>query len=498
MTHHNSIAQVGRGSDNMNKITMAQLFGLIGTEVDVHSNPESTYFRSQRVTFAPFAIQELTYEISNARFGSSFHKAVDKDIDLVLDVAVRIFRPAIAAEPLETRGDRRSRGTSSAYPVVSSCAPCADADREFFGTYGETTLKENIDAHMRSLGAAPEGRATLPVEEASVSTDDRLPEMFVHYANSFATAAVKSVTVKSANQELDTLHRVNIFIWSELCITMSQRAGYDENVGRAYSRRDLIEQSSRDTWLYQELPFWFCKADKALAPCCGYFSTLSFTVELESLHRLVVRSGPDVEVVHAATSAPLNTDHFKVFLDMTAVMLEEEERQRFVEVPYDSVIRLHGHVTKNLVAGNNEHPEVTVETEHAVTAINWVVQRECNVDENDFFAFGSNVGADPILAAYIKFGSNVREAQREATQWRRRQNRKYPSQPREAVYSYVLALDPCSSQPSGAAGMSRFMNFTIAMTLAPGLERERLTVHVCYEYENIIKHRNNTVGLAWT
>lgn len=498
MPPRNSIAHVGRGSDSLNKITMAQLFGSIGTEVDVHSNPESTYFRSQRVTFAPFAIQELTYEIPNARFGSSFQKAVDKDIDLVLDASVRFMRPAIAAERLETRGDRRMRGTSSAYPVVSSCAPCAETDRAFFGTYGEASLKENIDAHMRSLGAAPESRGHLPAEDVSVSTGDELPEMFVHYANSFATAAVKSVTVKSANQELDTLHRVNIFVWSELCITMSQRAGYDESVGRAYSRRDLIEQSSRDTWLYQQLPFWFCKADKALAPCCGYFSTLSFTVELEALHRLVVRSGTDVEVLHAASSAPLNGDHFKVFLDMTAVMLEDEERQRFVEVPYDSVIRLHGYATKNLIAGGTEQPEITVETEHAVTAINWVVQRECNVDENDFFAFGSNVGTDPIQAATIKFGSNVREAQREATQWRLRQNRKYPSQPREAVYSYVLALDPCSNQPSGAAGMSRFMSFTIAMTLAPGLERERLIVHVCYEYENIIKHRNNTVGLAWT
>lgn len=468
---------------------VAQTAYMIGIDHAIHKSPEHTYFRERWVTFAPFSFETLSHPVQNAGYGRTGTVALGKLSDLVYKVFLRYHRHAIEAK------DDPSQ-PSSQFPFPADCTPCAAEDRAYFSSLAGGDLSAGIDEYVTRHGGVASGRAALPIEGDAAADDGEPAEVWAHYTNSYATAAASSVTAMVGHAPLDTLSRTAIFVWSELCVTASQRVGYNEMVGRAYSRADLIKASKQEQMLYQELPFWHTSTPaKALGIICGLYSPVEYHIQFARLQEMVVRSGPNVRVVKAGTSSELTDNDLRVWLDAVHIYLEQAERDRFGLSPYDLIVSMH----KQYVFPTTGKRQVAcpVQIAHAFTDVNFVVQRECNVKANDHFALGGQLGVDPIDSAEITFAGTVRMQRREAQFWRLVANRAYPSQPEQPVYSALFCLDPCSSKPNGNAGGARFDGFTLNLWLAPGLERESLLVHVLVKYQNILKMRNGVIGPAF-
>ena len=468
---------------------LAQPGYMIGIDFALNKNPRHTHFRDRWVPYAQFSFETLSHTVENARYGETGIVRFGKLSDLVWKTYLRYVRCGIEG--------KASGSPSTQFPhVADECGPCGASDRAYFTTLGAGDLEAGIDAHIAdNYGGVASGAESAKITPAAAEGDAE-PEAFAHYCNVYATAAATKITAMCGSQPLDTLTRTHIFKWSETEISASQRMGYNEMVGRAYSRKALVADSMQEKVLYQEIPFWHTSTpSKALAIICGLYSPVEYHIQFAPLREMVVRSGPEVRVVKAGTDTELSEGDLRVSLDAVHIYLQSTERDRFGLTPYDLIVPMHKQ--HNFTVTGQSVVSLAVQCPHLVTEVNWTVQRKCHRAANEHFNFSGRLGMDPIHSAAIEFAGAVPHQQREAPFWRLVQNRCHTAIPSEHIYSCQFSLCPESSKPNGGAGLARFDGLTVKLWLAPGLEQEEVHIDVLLTYQQLLKMRNGVIGRAF-
>ena len=472
---------------------IAQTAYKIGMDHALNTKPKHTFFRHRWLSYAPFAIETLSHTIQNARFGADNVGAGDacKLSDLVYKASVRYVIPALDAVV-----SKDGSGRNYPCPPKGCDTACARDDISYFSMVGDGDVTAGIQKYLTErYGASVKDRVATSIEAGADRGDDG--EVWCHWVDQIATVLTKKVTVSTGTQPVDALSRRGLFVWSELTVSASHRVGYNEMIGRSYSREDLIADSKRERVVYQELPFWHTTTPaKAFASIASLYSPLRYSFQFAPLEECIIRSAPNVRVLKAKNGTELNESDLKANIDLSHIYLETYERDRFGTTPYDLVVSLHSEQTFHTVGTSRKL--VHIESSHLATELNWMIQRKCATASNDHFSGSGLLGLDPMFSAAVKFGGVMRQQEREGTFYRLVQNRQlHTAIPDSFIYTYGFCLAPEADKPTGGAGLARFNGVSLDIKLQAGLEQEDIEIWTMLTTLNLLKHRDMCCGTAF-
>lgn len=485
---------IGSGGQSVGAIAQNQY--MVGMDFAVHAKPKSTFWRHKTTPYAQFSMENTLYSFRNAQWGIWNTVTVPKSMDLIYLAALRYVRPALKTE-------WHDRAVTPNFPsYVNECKRCTETERELMSSLSgkDKSVSSGLDKFLAKNSINPEGRGTFEIETEDKEEENPQENMWAHWVNDFATVATKCVKMVLLDQVVDSITSLNMYVWDQLAVSASQRSGWDEMVGHADCREDLIADSKRERVLYRELPFWHTTPQKAYTMIAGLYTKCEYQVKFARIEECIVRSHPNVKVLDYNTGNPIETTKMDVSLDLTNVFLQTAERDRFGLTPYDVVIHCHEQYDFEINSrnGNGRKFKFHVPTPHLVSEINWVFRRRCNIEANDHFNTSGLNGDDPMFSASIDFANAPRHVTREAAFWRLRQNQFHTSIPSDAfIYTYTFCLEPESDNVTGGASMSRFDGFTLNVTVQEGLQYESVILSIMVRVINLLKHREGAIGTAF-
>lgn len=320
-------------------------------------------------------------------------------------------------------------------------------------------------------------------------------EIFVHYVNAPATATIQQASFRVNNMECDIFTRLSLFVYGELSVGASKRDGYNAMVGKYDTREELILASKRRAIYYQIIPFFFCRyITQILGVVCGLYSTPELTLMLAPLDQLIVRSHANVAVLNASTNTALKESDVDVSVDMVKIVMQEDERERFQNMPYDVIVTLHGQ--DSVQTKNSDSALVTYKCGHNITAVHWVVQRMAALEQNDHFSTAGLLGEHPIAHAEVRAGMSVRCMSREPEFWQLQthMNHEVTVPTSSYIYSSYFCLQSKVSTPNGGNQFGRYGGLGVFVQLQPGLENELVRVSIFVEFMMLFKYEGGAMG----
>jgi len=175
---------------------------------------------------------------------------------------------------------------------------------------------------------------------------------------------------------------------------------------------------------------------------------------------------------------------------VTYVYLDQNERAKFAEGAFESVIPQHQHyiqtvdqnVTTQFGTGSNKIVRNDLTFNHTVMELYWVVRLRnhedfkdtspCHNLYNDWFNFSGPkdivtlLPIDPVRSARLLLNNANRWEQREGRYFRLVQPYQHHTNiPDKFIYSYSFALQPQDIQPSGTCNFSRIDSTVLELEL---------------------------------
>jgi hypothetical protein len=175
---------------------------------------------------------------------------------------------------------------------------------------------------------------------------------------------------------------------------------------------------------------------------------------------------------------------------VTYVYLDQNERAKFAEGAFESVIPQHQHfaqtvdqnVTSVFATGSNKIQRFDLTFNHTVMELFWVVRlgahgntpetTPCTNLNNEWFNFSgpkdivTTLPIDPVRSARLLLNNANRWEQREGRYFRLVQPYQHHTNiPDKFIYCYSFALQPQDIQPSGTCNFSRIDSTTLELDL---------------------------------
>ena len=321
----------------------------------------------------------------------------------------------------------------------------------------------------------------------------------VHWANALGHAMLKDSSLEIGNNTIDSVTGLYLEIKHELESTID--IDTNELVYRSNNANQLINWTNNGntkdldgaafTQIYVKLPFYFAKArSQALPVIALQYHDIRVKFTLRSKDDLLVFSNAANKTLNATNNGDINT----CYLMANFVYLDTMERRLFASNAHEYLlknIQVSDFHTKAAGAGKM-HANVTFN--HPVTVFYWVVQKQTNIDANDYFNYEltTGLGDDPLLTATITFNGSKREKERGPLYWRKIVPGLYFQRtPRKNLYCYSFAQHPSTWYPSGSVNLSRIDNcaldFVFATVDANGVTYGAAEVSIICENFNVIR-----------
>ena len=317
----------------------------------------------------------------------------------------------------------------------------------------------------------------------------------------FGHRVINFVEIEIGGQKIDKHYSHWLYVWNELSLPKSKRAGYNKMVGQTGG--NLTGKT-----LYIPLEFWFCRnVGLALPLIALQYHEVKINIQFETAD--LCRGDTD-----AALTFPIAT------LWVDYVFLDTDERRRFAQLSHEYLIEQlqftgsesvsstklntklsFNHPCKELVWFANKKSGTTL-----TDNLNWFNYTTNNDDIVLPYNYNSTVinnsaitSTNPVLNAKLILNGNDRFSQRPGSYF----NLVQPFQHHENIPTnaginvYSFALKPEEHQPSGTLNMSRIDTATLSLDFQTGLDTNT-TLNVYAVNYNVLRILSGMGGLAYS
>ncbi len=368
---------------------------------------------------------------------------------------------------------------------------------------------------------------TVPNPNAIVSPNDKDPATGIsvepYWTHAVGQAAVERATFFIGGQCIDEILCEMGYIWEELSGAPGKRL--QEMTGKFDSITSLQILSRQPRTLYVPLFFWFTLNSGLALPLVSLqFHSVKVQIKFRKLLDLLKLTAAAQSAIpgvspaftlssiqeralynpgnwNPATVQPisdlsaLTNSSMSAQILVTYVYLDQNERAKFAEGAFESVIPQHQHFIQNVdqnvtsvyATGSNKIVRNDLTFNHTVMELYWVVRLRLHeefktytaggvANSNDMFNEWFNFGGpkdivtllpiDPVRTARLLLNNANRWEQREGRYFRLVQPYQHHTNvPDRFIYCYSFALQPQDIQPSGTCNFSRIDSTVLELEL---------------------------------
>ena len=335
-----------------------------------------------------------------------------------------------------------------------------------------------------------------------------------YWTHAVGQAMIERTSFFIGGQSIDEIYGELMYIWEELSGAPGKRL--QEMTGKYDSIYALQTVSRQPRNLYVPLYFWFTLNSGLALPlvslqfhsvkvsvlfrglnellkltCAALGAPYSYT--LSSIQQRAQFNGQYYEGAAQPVSdlSPLTSTSLGAQISVTYVYLDQNERAKFAEGAFESVIPQHQHqyttqtqtVSTQYATGNVQRVTIDLNFNHTVMELFWVIRmgvcegyqqgiNPCTNLYNEWFNFGgppdfvTYLAIDPCLTAQLLLNNANRWDQQEGRYFRLVQPYQHHTNiPDKFIYCYSFALQPQDIQPSGTCNFSRIDSTRLLLTV---------------------------------
>jgi len=483
----------------------------------LNDNPQISFWRFQSMRHTVFALESQLVQFQGTGIaGSTNTVRLSRSGDLVYHVYAVVDLPGIANVTTSTTVNGSTAASSSGHYAEAVESGLETNYRAMGGGVAKAFPESGTDSN-------PYARRTINGVQDSEYYNEAVP----FWTQAVGQYLVQKATIMIGSQPIDTLYCDYLFMLEELQAKPGREL--KDMIGKQDTVAALKLKSKMFQRLYVPLPWFFTtQSGNALPLVSLQFHDVRIEVTWASVSDCICNSSGltgkgSIEIAEdpAATtvvwhtlrtvvrpledsmnqrkygavsvwgdgtsdtnstlpSAIANSD-VSVQLQVTYVFLGKQERQRFAEGSFEMLINevqqispLTGQQTSSIIA--------SLDFNHAVFEIMWVVRQAYNEQLNNWFSYGglqeplTSMTLDPINTVMIKINNQERVYLTEGRYYRMvvpyAHHERIPSQ---FVYCYSFALNPGDQQPSGSCNFSRLDNSKLDITVDSYLYRSNVS-----------------------
>ena len=287
------------------------------------------------------------------------------------------------------------------------------------------------------------------------------------WVNTVGHALIEEIKLEIGENEIDKQNGEWMHIWTSLTLPASKKTGYYNMVGW----QDAYTQDAQPgpLKLYIPLRFWFCNNIGMSLPLIALQThPVRITLKIRSLQNLFFNNGLIANCQETINTVGI-TD-LQLWGDF--IYLDVEERRKFASVKHEYLIEQVQISPPNAIPAAAPTANITLNFNHPIKEMFWVVQQNRMVLANELFNYSSlqlneyGVEHDLILDAKLQFDGFDRFRSRTAPYFRLVQQFQYHTAiPDDFIYIYSFSLHPEDAQPSGSFNASRLDSLVLNMTM---------------------------------
>ena len=303
----------------------------------------------------------------------------------------------------------------------------------------------------------------------------------------FGLRLINYVEIEIGGQKIDKQYSHWMYIWNELSLPKSKRAGYDDMVGAS---GDLV--SGLNKQLFVPLEFWFCR-------------NVGLALPLIALQYHEVKINLNFESMDKCKADGENSDlgSFGASLWVDYIFLDTDERRRFAQLSHEYLIEQLQFTGEEAVAANVKsklnfnHPckELVWFVSNKNKKSNWMNYTTDDADMKE----DAIVSKNKTASAKLVLNGNDRFAERNGSYF----NMVQPFQHHENIPSnaginvYSFALKPEEHQPSGTLNMSRIDTAVLNLT-TNSVDTTNDALNVYAVNYNVLRIMSGMGGIAYS
>ena len=340
----------------------------------------------------------------------------------------------------------------------------------------------------------------------------------------FGLRLINYVEVEIGGQKIDKHYSHWMYIWNELSLPLSKKAGFYDMVG-AYGGIPGATDGKMQKNLYIPLEFWFCR-------------NVGLALPLISLQYHEVKINLSFETAERCRGATANlVGSFGASLWCDYIFLDTDERRRFAQLSHEYLIEQLQFTGQEAVQGSTIKPKLNfnhpckeliwfVTNTYSTTDVNnnnWMNytcpttyngnQNKIVSSDNTIHLINAKIAASArnatknhIVNAKLVLNGNDRFAQRNGSYF----NLVQPFQHHENVPSnaginvYSFALKPEEHQPSGTLNLSRIDTAVLNLSMNDDACRYSTNTEVKYNFNiyavnyNVLRIMSGMGGIAYS
>ena len=443
---------------------------------------EMTLFRSRYLKITNFAFEACVQPFNTVvSCGTQAQINLNRTGDLIHHMYLAVTLPGLQLRKTE----------KSTQNFAKPCAPCRTKDNEVYAQFDDDPTEGRAKWRQNNFGSAP---------TTSCDDDDGEADFaYTHWCNAIGFLLINRVDFIVGGSTVDSLVSDYLWAWEEL----SGKSGrlQLEQIGKRYSRNDLICDSTSQRQLWVALPFFFALSCGSSLPLSSLaFHGVSLHFQFEQLDKLITVHKPrkdkhNYEVINTSTGAPITANDIHAELLTTYVYLDSAERQKYIESAFESLIVT---TQRQVQSGNSKDLRVPLHFNHSTLELIWMAKRQCNVESNAHFNYSGPDGKDPFKSCSLSLNNQTRFSG-PASYYRLIQPYQHHSRiPESYVYCYSFAIAPETfEQPSGSINLSRLDSVEMQFEMTDGMQLDNYQIQVYARSYNIIRYKDGLAGVAF-
>jgi len=481
-------------------------------------NPSVTFFKLRVAKHTAFAMETVSQNIGQARFGSSSVSiSLMRTGDLLHQLYLAVKLPSLHLQ-------RRIGGPSKDFVIPS--ALCDDTD----------DTKETAEGLLKGGAAGVEWAAADGAK--NLNEEKAVPYPQATWVDSVGHALLRQARVLIGGQQVDQISGKFLQCWES--ISGKPAKELSEMVGMYDANPDaLAAAAQKEQQLYIPLCFWFATHSGSALPLVSLqFHSLTLEFEFAPFKDLVrvwrpsqaavasalltdnvaysaatadqkaavddinmckgfslhvgggaLKSAAGQEVTSASYTAALSAEVYAQY-----IYCDQAERDLFATGRFLQLAAIHQSDQFSVSAGAKRKSQILTYN-FATKEIIFAVQRDEAREKNQHFNFQTASGGDMIKSAAFSI-NGMKLVDREAAYYRLIQPYQHHTRiPPKGIYCYSFALSPENAQPSGSLNLSRIDNFTVSLEMADdAVASKGATCFIFARSLNLIRYGDGLAG----
>jgi len=487
------------------------------------ARPSVTFFKLRVAKHTAFAMETVSQNVGQARFGSSSVSiSLMRTGDLLHQLYLAVKLPSLHLQ-------RRSGGDLKSFVIPQALCQDTDVKKELAKEiFPDTTPGANAEYQA--------GEEAYEFPQAS-------------WVDGVGHALLRQARVLIGGQQIDSITGRFLSIYEELSGVPEK--DLSEMVGMYDANPDaLIAAANEEQQLYVPLCFWFATHSGSALPLVSLqFHSLSLEFEFAPFKDLVRVWAPSVDsigqdmfssytkyenltnqadkdkiltfaardtgsgvmegvtgfslhvgggLLKAAAGQEVTSSSYAPTLSAEVyaqyIYCDQAERDLFATGRFLQLAAIHQN-DQFSISKNATRKSQILTYNFATKEIIFAVQRDSARDKNQHFNFQTSKGGDMIKSASFSI-NGMKLVDREAPYYRLIQPYQHHTRiPPKGIYCYSFALSPETAQPSGSLNLSRIDNFTVSLEMAKNAVSDGgATCYIFARSLNLLRYGDGLAG----